>query len=183
MIFIQATASANRKQIAKAFCSIAELYMTDLCYEDDAERQCESAILHAFEIDGESLDGNLALASLRLSQNRAEEASRIMEVVYTRVKRIKDIMKSRTVIAEISGAPDEVEQTGAGCLFIMRKFCLDHYCEFTTMTLLFRCPRIRLLYQHSKIPNRVCCSKSCSRRGERKQLQLTFIFSIPISLL
>lgn len=46
-----------KKQIAKAHCSIGELYLTDLCYEEDAEVKCEEAINLAIAADAKSLDG------------------------------------------------------------------------------------------------------------------------------
>ena len=46
-----------KKQIAKAHCSIGELYLTDLCYDDDAETKCEEAINLAIAADADSLDG------------------------------------------------------------------------------------------------------------------------------
>ena len=46
-----------KSQIAKAHCSIGELYLTDLCYDDDAEAKCEDAINKAIAADQNSLDG------------------------------------------------------------------------------------------------------------------------------
>lgn len=46
-----------KSQIAKAHCSIGELYLTDLCYDDDAEAKCEEAINKAIAADQNSLDG------------------------------------------------------------------------------------------------------------------------------
>ena len=46
-----------KSQIAKAHCSIGELYLTDLCYDDDAEAKCEEAINKAIAVDQNSLDG------------------------------------------------------------------------------------------------------------------------------
>ena len=76
------------KQISKAYCSIAELYLTDLCYEEGAENKCEEAIIKALAINSTSLD-----------------ACNIMEKVYTTVKESIDKFTARTVIEEIS--PDQ----------------------------------------------------------------------------
>lgn len=46
-----------KKHLAKAHCSVSELYLTDLCYEDDAETKCEEAINRAIAADAETLDG------------------------------------------------------------------------------------------------------------------------------
>lgn len=65
--------------------------MTDLCYEEDAERECETAILAALKIidptDGEPLVDSLqTMASLRLSQRRAQEAIRYALEAYEKMK-------------------------------------------------------------------------------------------------
>ena len=38
-------------ELSSIFCSISELYMTDLCDEDDAEEFCKAAILNGIESD------------------------------------------------------------------------------------------------------------------------------------
>jgi hypothetical protein len=63
-----------RKQIARSYSSLAELYMTDLCFEENAETECEAAVVGSLQYDPGSLDGRCALASLRLSQQRPTEA-------------------------------------------------------------------------------------------------------------
>jgi len=93
------------KQISKAYCSIAELYLTDLCYEEGAENKCEEAIIKALAINSTSLDAHQAMASLRFSQNRSLDACNIMEKVYTAVKESIDKFTARTVIEEIN--PDQ----------------------------------------------------------------------------
>jgi hypothetical protein len=86
--------------------------MTDLCYDDGAEANCEAAILSAFAVDDANLDAMQALVSLRLSQQRAKEASQIMEQVYERISSVRSKLNARTVIEEISGAPDPVDPQG-----------------------------------------------------------------------
>jgi hypothetical protein len=96
-----------KKQISKAYCSIAELYLTDLCYEDEAETKCEEAITQAMTIDSTSLDAQQAMANLRFSQNRSLEACNIMEIVYGKVKESIDKVNARTVIDEITSNDDD----------------------------------------------------------------------------
>mmetsp|Transcript_7302 Transcript_7302/g.10334 ORF Transcript_7302/g.10334 Transcript_7302/m.10334 type:complete len:442 (+) Transcript_7302:44-1369(+) len=81
----------TRKQLCGAFCNLAELYMTDLCFEENAEMECESYIQSALKIsdptDGQPLvDALQALASLRLSQNRGLEAVDHILAVYDKMK-------------------------------------------------------------------------------------------------
>lgn len=49
--------------MAKAYCSIGEIYLTDLCYEDNAEEKCEEAIGRAVAVDGDSMDGQQGLVT------------------------------------------------------------------------------------------------------------------------
>jgi tetratricopeptide (TPR) repeat protein len=104
---------ALRKQISKAHCSIAELYMTDLCYEENAEVECEAAINKAISTYPDSLDGQQALVNLRISQCRTEEACAIIEEVYTKVMSIRDKIAARTVMEEMAAdTPEPEEITG-----------------------------------------------------------------------
>jgi hypothetical protein len=90
MISVLTFCSIRRQQSA-AFCTIAELYLTDLCYEEDAEQQCEEAIQAAMKIidptDGEPLADSLqTMASLRLSQRRTKEAATTVLKAYQKMK-------------------------------------------------------------------------------------------------
>lgn len=60
----------------------------------------------------DNLDGLQTLASLRLSQNRKSEASTIILQVYDKISYIRNIIKSRTVIDEISGSSEPIEFQG-----------------------------------------------------------------------
>ena len=68
----------TRKQLAAAYCNVAELYMTDLCFDDNAEQECESHIAQALKlVDAQGkpvVDALQSIASLRLSQSRGIEA-------------------------------------------------------------------------------------------------------------
>lgn len=62
-----------KHKLSGAYCTIAELFLTDLCYEENAESECESYLEKALQIkddsDGEPLaDALQTMASLRLSQ-------------------------------------------------------------------------------------------------------------------
>jgi len=95
-----------RQRLCSAHCAIAELYMTDLCYDPDAEMQCESNLTKALKYD--SLNNNTnnddetktkskcktnkspealqALANLRLSQNKGLEGAEIIMEAYQRIQ-------------------------------------------------------------------------------------------------
>lgn len=76
------------RQLYAAHCSISELYVTDLCYEADAENKCESCLKDAFQLfDKESKpDAAQAMANLRLSQNRGLEAMSYILNVFDQMK-------------------------------------------------------------------------------------------------
>ena len=65
----------KKRRLANALCSIVEVYMTDLSWEDDAEARCENLITEAISVEDESSPEVLqTLASVRLSQERTEDA-------------------------------------------------------------------------------------------------------------
>lgn len=106
---IEITIIETSKQLCGAYCSIAELYLTDLCYEPNAEQECENALTLALELDKKqqlqmhSIHGNnkdskdndalivlpdavQAMANLRLCQNRFLEAIPFILDAYSRMK-------------------------------------------------------------------------------------------------
>ncbi|KAF2272578.1 TPR-like protein [Westerdykella ornata] len=64
----------KKQKIAKALCGIAEVYMTDLSWEEDAEARCEAAVTEALLVAPNSPEPLQTLASIRLSQERVEDA-------------------------------------------------------------------------------------------------------------
>lgn len=64
----------TRKQTCGIYCSIAELYMTDLCMEAGAEGSCETALQKALQASPSDYEVLQTMASMRISQNRPEEA-------------------------------------------------------------------------------------------------------------
>jgi tetratricopeptide (TPR) repeat protein len=78
-------------KLSGAYCTVAELYLTDLCYEEDAERQCELYLEKALQIkdvDGQPLIDSLqTMASLRLSQqSRRQEAVQYVLQAFEKMK-------------------------------------------------------------------------------------------------
>lgn len=76
------------RQLCTAQCSVAELYLTDLCDEVDAESKCESYLKSALQLgNNESTpDATQAMANLRLCQSRGVEAIPYILEVYGRMK-------------------------------------------------------------------------------------------------
>ncbi|KAK9468801.1 hypothetical protein V1512DRAFT_64968 [Lipomyces arxii] len=63
------------KKLSGALCSTIEVWMTDLCMEDEAERMCDALIAEAMMVDSDSPENNAALASIRISQQRPDDAA------------------------------------------------------------------------------------------------------------
>ncbi|CAL4098791.1 unnamed protein product, partial [Meganyctiphanes norvegica] len=66
--------SEMRRELSTTFCSIAELFMTDLCDEEQAEEQCRSNINKATEVDSSNPEAYQQMASFLLVKQEPEEA-------------------------------------------------------------------------------------------------------------
>jgi len=71
---------ARRQKVAEALCGMAELYMTDLSFEPDCEQHCERLVIEAVAICPDALSAGVlqTLASMRISQERVDEAKKIL---------------------------------------------------------------------------------------------------------
>ena len=68
----------NSTELAAVLCSICEIYMTDLSWEEDAETKCETHITEALLVAPHWPDPLQTLASIRISQNRIGEAKKAL---------------------------------------------------------------------------------------------------------
>jgi tetratricopeptide (TPR) repeat protein len=68
-----------KRQLCTGFCSVAELWMSDLCFELNAEQQCDAALQAALEYGPENPEALQAMASFRISQHRSDDASKLMD--------------------------------------------------------------------------------------------------------
>ncbi|KIX92228.1 uncharacterized protein Z520_12109 [Fonsecaea multimorphosa CBS 102226] len=66
----------KKSKLADALCAMAEVYMTDLSWESDAESRCETLVTEAVAVCPEHLSAGVlqTLASVRISQERIEDA-------------------------------------------------------------------------------------------------------------
>lgn len=70
------------RQISSASCAVAELYLTDLCDDDNAEAYCDGALCEAEKFWDNNIEVHQTRGSLRLSQQRPSEALHsLMEAV------------------------------------------------------------------------------------------------------
>ncbi|KAF2691339.1 TPR domain-containing protein [Lentithecium fluviatile CBS 122367] len=64
----------KKQKVANALCGIAEVYMTDLSWEEVAESRCEAAVTEALLVAPEAPEPLQTLASIRISQTRLDDA-------------------------------------------------------------------------------------------------------------
>jgi tetratricopeptide (TPR) repeat protein len=64
----------QKRSISSVYCSIAELYQTDLCELPEAEQKCEEAVRMALEADPQNPEAYQTQASLALIKQQPEEA-------------------------------------------------------------------------------------------------------------
>lgn len=73
-----------RRKHAMCLCAVAEIYMTDLSWEADAEQRCESLVTEATMVAPDSAESWQTLANVRISQTRIDDAkaalTRSMEI-------------------------------------------------------------------------------------------------------
>ncbi|XP_014668658.1 PREDICTED: probable assembly chaperone of rpl4 isoform X2 [Priapulus caudatus] len=72
-------ASSLARDISSVYCSIAELYMTDCCFADDAEHKCKDYIEKAIEIDPTSPEAYQLKASYFITIGCTQDARTSME--------------------------------------------------------------------------------------------------------
>ncbi|PKY05222.1 hypothetical protein P168DRAFT_268305 [Aspergillus campestris IBT 28561] len=64
----------KKRKMANALCGVAEIYMTDLSWEADAENRCEALITEALLVGPHVPEVMQTLASIRISQLRLDDA-------------------------------------------------------------------------------------------------------------
>ncbi|KAI1763439.1 TPR-like protein [Hypoxylon sp. FL1150] len=63
-----------KKKLAMTLCSVAEVYMTDLSWEEDAEQRCETLVTEATMVAPDFAETWQTLANVRISQERVDDA-------------------------------------------------------------------------------------------------------------
>nr|WOD46430.1 hypothetical protein [Trichoderma atroviride] len=70
----QAALDEMQSKLGGVLCAVAEVYMTDLSWEADAEQRCEALITEAMLIAPNYAETWQTVANVRISQERADEA-------------------------------------------------------------------------------------------------------------
>lgn len=68
----------KKTKLANALCAVAEIYMTDLSHGEDAEMQCDAAVHEALALVPQNPDTLQTAASVRISQERKDEARQLL---------------------------------------------------------------------------------------------------------
>ncbi len=83
----------KRRKLATALCGVVEVYMTDLSWESDAEQMCEALVTEATMVGSEFAEPWQTLASVRISQEKIEDAQAAL-------KRSLDVWKDEDLESE-----------------------------------------------------------------------------------
>ncbi|KAL6251152.1 hypothetical protein RBB50_001360 [Rhinocladiella similis] len=91
----------KRAKLSDTLCAMAEVYMTDLSWEEDAEQKCETFVTEAVAVCPEHLSAGVlqTLASVRISQERVDDARQAL-------RRSMEIWKDIPADTESSSRPD-----------------------------------------------------------------------------
>lgn len=76
---IEAAATEKKHKLSETLCAVAEVYMTDLSWEEDAEARCEALITEATMLAPELPDAWQTVANVRVSQSRTDDAVAALE--------------------------------------------------------------------------------------------------------
>lgn len=138
------TLTEIRKQLAAAYCSAAELFLTDLCFEESAEQDCESYLSQALtlleEADGEPfVDALQTASSLRLSQQRGLEA---VEYALRAFAKIKAGCQALTTLVGLR----EAEEPSVSAIELLELESVQRLPGFE-----FRCQTAKLLLECSSV--------------------------------
>ncbi|EXJ58868.1 hypothetical protein A1O7_06298 [Cladophialophora yegresii CBS 114405] len=99
----------KKAKLADALCAMAEVYMTDLSWEADAETRCEALVTEAVAVCPEDMAAGVlqTLASVRISQERIDEAR-------TALKRSLDIWHKEPGPASSEDTPQDPTRSEDG---------------------------------------------------------------------
>lgn len=116
------TRKTMSEQICDAYCAIAELFMTDLCFEENAETMCETAITHALQAVPNNLSALQTMASFRISQCRPEDACIILENLVNIVNQQLQQYTNRKITDELLNA-NSIDSSVPPTIEFLISFC------------------------------------------------------------
>ncbi|KAK3090898.1 hypothetical protein FSP39_015577 [Pinctada imbricata] len=99
--------AVSDKDISNAYCAVAEIYMTDLCFEEEAEVKCENAIKEAIKADSNNSEALQLMASFYLSKEKKEDAKEmIVKSVSLWLSKIKAMEKGEITDKDAESVED-----------------------------------------------------------------------------
>lgn len=78
-----------KRQLCTGYCSVAELWMSDLCFEPNAEQECDVSLQSAVEYGPDNPEALQAMASFRISQHRSDDANKLMDLALAKLQTLK----------------------------------------------------------------------------------------------
>ncbi|KAL8271108.1 hypothetical protein Esti_004962 [Eimeria stiedai] len=97
-----------RSQLVAAYCSVAELYLTDLCEEENAETRAEEAIDKALKMQPDSTQAILCHAQLCKVRDDAEGAVAAARRLHLLLKRYQEQLACCSLLLPGSAAAQEL---------------------------------------------------------------------------
>lgn len=79
------------RDLSTVYCSMAEIFMTDLCMEENAEIECKKCCQLAIDTDKDNMDGYLTMSNCLLSTGDVETATANCKRAFEVWQRISEI--------------------------------------------------------------------------------------------
>jgi len=100
----------TKTDISNAFCALAEIYMTDCCFEEDAASQCEKYCSKALEYDQRNYEAYIVNANYFLNLEMKEEAKDLLKQCFELLN-IKQVESENEEMEEspVNGETTEAE--------------------------------------------------------------------------
>ncbi|OEH77132.1 hypothetical protein cyc_05760 [Cyclospora cayetanensis] len=105
-------AQETKTRLVGAYCAVAELYFTDLCDEEEAEREAEKAIQRALELDPKNPEALLCDAQYKKVIDDAEGAVAAAQRVFSSLKATHERLNAASLLVPASGNEEEALEAG-----------------------------------------------------------------------
>ncbi|CAL1536079.1 unnamed protein product [Lymnaea stagnalis] len=92
--------SVSDRDISSAYCAIAEIYLTDCCFDEGAEEKCQEFVEKALASDPDNAEALQIKANYLLSKDNQEEAKEL-------IKKSVSLWLPKLQAADTADVPDE----------------------------------------------------------------------------
>lgn len=101
------------KKLNQGIFAKIEIWMTDLCMEPEAEDQCNNLIAYSLELDNQNPESLSLLSSIRISQQRVDEAKEALKTSWTlfqdKKTKLEEAANNLQTDSEEKNQPDSFE--------------------------------------------------------------------------